>query len=274
MFKKITKISNALDAYGENRGCPICSSIHNKLFLELDGFQFYTDPKMDGSKQFSIRQNICLDCSSLYMNPVYSDFGFKNLFNEAGKSYGALPEHIDNQILWLSENGLLELQGSILDVGCFDGEFLSKIPGSIFKYGVDFDDLAIQRARNKFHPDEAKFFSGSFDSIKYDSPPPSLITMFHVLEHLPYPIDVLKKLRSISNEKTKLVIEVPVLEEGITNDINGFFSIQHTTHFSKNSLKNCLLQSGWCTRLEYSVPDYNGYRVVANISDIAQEEIN
>mgnify|MGYP000380287711 CR=1 FL=1 len=55
--------------------------------------------------------------------------------------------------------------------------------------------------------------------------------MFHVLEHLPRPVEVLRKLRSIAEVSTRLVVEVPVLEndpdeekklikDGITVNLN------------------------------------------------------
>ena len=60
-----------------------------------------------------------------------------------------------------------------------------------------------------------------------------------------------------------MVIEVPVIDNGNTNDIHGFFTVQHATHFSRASLANCLRVSGWIITEEYRVPDYNGLRVIA-----------
>ena len=102
-----------------------------------------------------------------------------------------------------------------------------------------------------------------FTSFDLDGVTPDCITMYHVLEHLSEPIRVLKRLRKISHSKTKLVIEVPVIDNGNTNDIHGFFTVQHATHFSRASLANCLRVSGWIITEEYRVPDYNGLRVIA-----------
>lgn len=87
--------------------------------------------------------------------------------------------------------------------------------------------------------------------------------MFHVLEHLPDPLKVLRNLRKMAQSTTQLVVEVPILENGVTNDINGFFSVQHMTHFSRRSLTNCLLRSGWKIKEWLEQPDYNGCRVLA-----------
>ena len=56
--------------------------------------------------------------------------------------------------------------------------------------------------------------------------------MLMVFEHLKNPLRVLKNILNSSHSKTKLLIEVPIIENGFTNDINGFFSAGHLTHFS------------------------------------------
>ena len=132
-----------------------------------------------------------------------------------------------------------------IDVGCYDGNFLSKLPENIKKVGVDIDAPAIERGRNIHQKKKISFFTGDFETFSYDEVEPDTITMYHVLEHLSRPVEVLKKLHSISKPSTKIVVEVPIIEDGNTNDINGFFSIQHTTHFSSNSLLNCLAVAGW-----------------------------
>jgi hypothetical protein len=67
----------------------------------------------------------------------------------------------------------------------------------------------------------------------------------------------------MAHPETRLVVEVPVLESGVTNDINGFFSAQHMTHFSRASLQNCLASAGWKVHESQQQEQYNGFRVVA-----------
>jgi len=67
----------------------------------------------------------------------------------------------------------------------------------------------------------------------------------------------------MSTPDTRLLVEVPILERGSTNDINGFFSVHHLTHFSRGSLENLLGVSGWQVVEIQVQPDYNGCRVIA-----------
>jgi hypothetical protein len=251
------------EVLGNFRPCPICGSIDSKTVLEIDNFQFYSDSKYN-PKLFNVRESICLTCFGIYLNPCYSDYGFNILFSEAGQSYGSTQEHTNEQITWLKDNKLLEDDICLLDVGCYDGNFLSQLPDNVKKIGVDIDESAIERGRQKNKKSDIEFFLGDFETFLYNGSEPDTITMYHVLEHLPRPIEVLKKLRSISKISTKIVVEVPIIENGNTNDINGFFSIQHTTHFSANSLFNCFALAGWKIEKGYKVSDYNGYRVVAS----------
>ena len=135
MWSSLTNKKNNLDQskLGCFRNCPICDSKNSKKIFELENFQFYSDSETL-NKQFSIKENICFDCFAIYLNPVYTEYGFQVLFDQAGQSYGVLESHILEQINWLNQRNLLDEGSSILDVGCYDGEFLSKLPNNIFKY--------------------------------------------------------------------------------------------------------------------------------------------
>lgn len=248
------------------RPCPVCGSIDSRVILEFNDFQFFTDSSAQ-PKRVQLRQNQCLHCFALYLNPCYSEFGFQVLFREAGQSYvsDGSNRHKE-QIEWMEQRNLLSKKMSVMDIGCFDGRFLAQMPDSISKIGVDIDATAIQCGRQKFASADIDFICSDFETFHYNKPP-HIITMFHVLEHLPRPLSVLLNLRKTSNASTKLIVEVPILENSATNDINGFFSVQHMTHFSRSSLKNCFNLSGWHIVDWDEQAGYNGCRVVAVPSD-------
>jgi hypothetical protein len=157
-----------------------------------------------------------------------------------------------------------------MDIGCYDGRFLAQMPGSISKIGVDIDSKAIESGRQKFIQANIEFICDDFETFQYNKSP-HVITMFHVLEHLSRPLSVLTNLRKASNDSTKLIVEVPILENSATNDINGFLSVQHMTHFSRSSLRNCFNQAGWHIVDWDEQAGYNGCRVVAVPSQVEPE---
>jgi ubiquinone/menaquinone biosynthesis C-methylase UbiE len=270
--KKITW--NKIDSFKGNfssplnsfhRTCPVCECIDYKKVFEHSDFQFFTDSDTI-PKRINIVENVCNQCFALFLNPCYSTFGFGSLFAEAGRSYGQTEARPFEQIDWMKERGLLKDGTSLFDAGCYEGDFLARLPKKTKKIGLDIDEPAIIRGKERHKEHNISFVLGDFENFEYTGTKPDVITMFHVLEHLPRPVQALKKLRSISHSKTHLIIEVPILENGLTNDINGFFSIQHMTHFSRTSLKNCIAKAGWDIKEIYEHADYNGCRVLAQPS--------
>jgi 2-polyprenyl-3-methyl-5-hydroxy-6-metoxy-1,4-benzoquinol methylase len=243
-----------------HRPCPICGSNRTRTVLQLDQFQFYSDSERL-PKRVDLKEVQCLDCFALYLNPCYSEYGFQVLFAEAGCSYGSTAGHTQEQIDWLGARGLLRSGSRFLDAGCYDGSFLARLPDNLERIGVDIDGPAIERGRRRLGQHKVQFIHGDFENFRIDRPLDT-ITMFHVLEHLQRPAEVLRNLRSMVHAGSRLVVEVPVLEHGITNDINGFFSIQHMTHFSRTSLQNCMASAGWRILESKQQKEYNGFRVV------------
>lgn len=242
-----------------HRPCPVCDSLRARPFFELPEYQFYTDDP-NHPKRAMIRDVQCDDCFAAFLDPVYTETGFRILFAQAERSYGATMGRVGEQISWMAERGLLGHGAVALDVGCYDGGLLAAMPDGVHRMGVDIDSVAIERGR-RLLSETAELVVGDFESFVV-STPPDLITMFHVLEHLPRPVPTLTRLREVSHEGTRLVVEVPVLEGRPTNDLGGFFTVQHTTHFSRRSLANCLTRSGWRIVEWLHQPDYNGDRVL------------
>lgn len=250
-----------------HRPCPVCGADQPREVLCINDFQFFTD-STTLPKRTTIREVQCTACYALYLDPAYTPRGFEVLFAEAGCSYGATEGRPQEQIRWLTEMELLNDGGSILDIGCYDGRFLSLLPATVRRIGVDIDKSAIERGRILYGDQGIELIHGDFDRFKLDSQPDA-ITMFHVLEHLPDPVATLANLRALASPTTRLVVEVPILENGFTNDINGFFSVQHMTHFSRRSLANTLARAGWSIEAQLEQPDYNGCRVLCRPTTVA-----
>jgi len=252
----------------EHRPCPICGSDRSRTVLQFDQFQFYSDSKKF-PKRVDIREVQCLDCFALYLNPCYSDYGFSVLLAEAGASYGSSVGRPQEQIDWLRARGLLQRGIRFLDAGCYDGRFLAQLPEDLQRIGVDVDQPAIARGRKALEGKGIEFILGDFENFRCDKSL-DVITMTHVLEHLPRPVAVLRHFRSMAHAETRLMIEVPIIENGVTNDINGFFSAAHMTHFSRTSLQNCICLAGWKIIERQEQPGYNGFRVVATPAEPTQ----
>jgi SAM-dependent methyltransferase len=253
-----------------HRPCPVCGSLSARPFLELPEYQFYADAD-ELPKRATVRDVQCEGCFAAFLNPAYTDIGFQILFAQAEQSYGAIAGHVGEQLAWLRERGLTGAGAAVLDVGCYDGGLLAMMPAGMRLMGVDIDGRALERARRRLDP-TAELVHSDFESLRL-STPPDLIVMFHVLEHLPRPVAALAALREVAHADTRLVVEVPVLEGRATNDLVGFFTIQHATHFSRRSLANCLARAGWLIVEATHHSDYNGERVLCEPAERKLEPV-
>jgi Methyltransferase domain len=249
------------------RPCPICGSVSGRTVLTFAGVQFYSDSR-EVPKRVDVVERQCDGCFAVFLDPCYTPYAFETLFTEVEQSYGAVTGRAAEQIAWLGDRGLLRPGGEILDVGCYEGRFLAQIPDGLRRVGLDIDLPSIERGRRLYGHLGVEFVHGDFETFSYDGSPDA-ITLLAVLEHLPRPTDALAKLRSISHEGTRLVVEVPLLENEIGPDVFGFFSPHHMTHFSRASLRNCLAGAGWEPVEWHEAPDYNGCRVLAAPSAVS-----
>lgn len=259
------------------RPCPVCTHSDFTVIQRLNDVQFY----QDGTPTVRLQEVQCQRCYALYRNPCYSDEGLRVLFAQAGASYGSEDgfARASEQVDWCHRQGLT---GDLLDYGCGDGLFVGRWHGSHHRAGVERDDA--QRAKAIAQAVTHPSLTPRAPVFVKDLPipfAPDVVTLWHVLEHLPTPtnqrdapLDVFRGhflpftadsdgAAHLTNRR--LVVEVPVLERGFTDDICGFFSNQHTTHFSRTSLDNLLRIAGWEPYLWEERP-YNGRRVVCRIA--------
>jgi len=133
----------------------------------------------------------------------------------------------------------------ILDFGCGWGGFLRNIKNYKSLSGVELRKECINFIKNNIQKIDISDNINSFDK-KFD-----IITMFHVLEHIPYQTETLKVLKSKLKNKGKIIIEVPhaedflILQEELKEFKNFTFSSEHLILHTYKSLKSILLKSGF-----------------------------
>ena len=133
----------------------------------------------------------------------------------------------------------------ILDFGCSWGSFLKKVKNYKSLSGVELRKECINFIKNNIKKINISDNVNSFDR-KFD-----IITMFHVLEHIPYQVDTLKILKSKLKNKGKIIIEVPhaedflILQEELKEFKNFTFWSEHLILHTYKSLKSILLKSGF-----------------------------
>lgn len=96
-------------------------------------------------------------------------------------------------------------KGNILDYGCGDGSFLNFI--KYFNYtvqGIEPNQKAREIAKNKIGDNHIKANLSEIENNSID-----VLTLWHVLEHIPNPEEILKELYSKLKENGILIIAIP-----------------------------------------------------------------
>jgi len=134
---------------------------------------------------------------------------------------------------------------NILDFGCAYGGFLMNLKNHKSLSGVELQKKCINYIKRKNKKINIKSDINLLNQ-KFD-----VITMFHVLEHIPYQVDILKKLKSKLNKKGKIIIEVPhaedflILQDELDEFKNFTFWGEHLVLHTAKSLKKIILKAGF-----------------------------
>ena len=133
----------------------------------------------------------------------------------------------------------------ILDVGCGTGEFLAVLQPDFNVEGIEPEPRAAQWARERFG---FKVHTGNPESADLPAGKFRLISLWHVLEHVPEPVSTLRLLTNALAEKGRILIAAPNIRS-VDAKIYGSSWVaidapRHLWHFSKPQLEHLALKSG------------------------------
>lgn len=195
----------------------------------------------------------CRHCGLVYINPRPAKEGMAEFYPAA---YYKLEKSESNYLLSIlkdkrsikemvrncHEIERLKEKGKILDVGCGRGDFLSCMQFRGWEtYGVETAEVAVRHCRevqglNIFHGEllEANFPANHFDVVR----------LWHVLEHVQIPKEILQEINRILKPEGLLVISVPNIDSYEAKIFREkWYALdlpRHLYHFSTKTLKRIL----------------------------------
>jgi 2-polyprenyl-3-methyl-5-hydroxy-6-metoxy-1,4-benzoquinol methylase len=144
----------------------------------------------------------------------------------------------------------------VLDFGCGSGGFLEQAKGH-FKEVVGYD---LSERVCKEHRQKGWSCFNSFEQIPLDV---DVITLFHVLEHVAKPWELLVKLRTRFSKAETLVIEVPNTNEALISLFENkvyrknHYSSEHLWYFTTETLAMVLEKSGLTITVKSQLQRYS-----------------
>lgn len=183
--------------------CNLCNANKYTIFKEIDGYRLVK----------------CKGCGLVYLNPrptqqeiheQYSaGYHIERLLGQEPKTQEEIGQEISKNTGRAEE--IVKQFGDkrkLLDIGCGAGFFIACLKGYDWDVtGIDVSEWASGFARDKLG---LNVFTGGVEDVPFNEQF-DVITMYHVLEHLPNPLKTLKRVSEILANDGVLVIKGPNL---------------------------------------------------------------
>ena len=233
-------IPENLEAYAKylsvHNDCIICANKKRHLWAEFGSYKA-----------------VCCDrCGFIWIDPFLNSAGLKSITRiilvcvlKMSRRRGSV------KIQYQIDRDFLETyikQGKVLDVGCSGGFFLNVLSDKFDKYGLELDAEAVNYARknyafgrniNNISLEDAPYSDGSFD----------LVIMRGVIEHLPDPVNALKKVARLLKKGGYFFVAATPNVDSFCAELyrekwNQFHPIRHIFYFSVKTLFRFCLKEG------------------------------
>lgn len=192
----------------------------------------------------------CQECGTLFQHPMPTESDLAAFYPDDYHSMTAqgAVERLRHDVRLRRLRGLASGDGPVLDFGCGNGAFLrhaaSQQPEREY-YGFE---IAASSEVVSFDGGSVTIVRGDLDALVSVVPPLGVITMNHVIEHLPDPASVVGLLADMLRPGGLLEGQTPAadsLEHRVFGTRwSGYHSPRHTVVFSRRALVTVLTRAG------------------------------
>ena len=220
--------------------CRVCGkqeveSLYESPLLPL---KLWPTLKTDTPKNQSVFLMLCRSCGHLQTQPV-SDNEIHAMYSGDAFNCTNARQNIERKRL-IEETQRKPIENlRVLEVGGGRNSFVNHLSDTNFRIVVDFkveDDVA---------ENVDLVINSNIESALDDEAELDQIYLFHTLEHLDNPVEVLKKLWGMLKDGGQIFIEVPDYCFDAENQPHYALFQMHISMFTQNTLTNCLAYSGF-----------------------------
>jgi 2-polyprenyl-3-methyl-5-hydroxy-6-metoxy-1,4-benzoquinol methylase len=217
----------------EIQPCTVCGMLINNRYL------FEKNDDYSVVEKCKIYQ--CSSCNIIYLGQ-YSKIFDNDLYSYYSKYNGKTKDQIYDPLTKQSYLKVLELLDSygggkdILDVGCGNGSFVDAAMEQGYNIkGIELSQTAVNIAQEFGLPvQNMDFFSSEIEDASFD-----VLSMFEVIEHLPEPIQFLKRAEHVVKRGGLIYLTTPnfnALDRKVFGDKWSVFGREHLTYFTLPTL--------------------------------------
>ena len=241
-----------MDSHFEYRNCPSCGQNDFEVLFEsnmrdCDFRESVETVYMIPGGKYG-RHVKCRNCHLIYVNPIEKASKINEAYFQR-KDVDAPIIQETRLTATESQVGLIKRYGNgtrLLDVGCGEGFFLFNASKAGYTTkGIEISQDVAEYARREFGLDvEAK----PFEELRFAENYFDVVTLWQVLEHVPYPLMVLKEVHKILKPGGLLATSTPDIE-GILAKIfrRKWWNLRrlHINQFTTKTLTDMLNRAGF-----------------------------
>lgn len=237
--------------YISNLPCILCGS--------ENAIQLSDKLRKNLENKYAMRPHKCVDCGFVFMNPLMSverensfyEQEYRDVYHGAGYDIDAfhvsVTPDMERRIQMLKSAELLN--GTLIDFGSSTGRFIELAKDNVNRIiGVEPNER--QRA---YANEQNRLTYSSLQDVP--SIQANVITMFHVLEHIRNPIQVLKDLQPFLAPDGVIIVEVPNVEDALISKYaieefaTYYWHPAHSYYFSPDTLRAISEKAGYKAEL-------------------------
>ena len=180
---------------------------------------------------------ICGACGLGFRHPILTPAEYAGLYREVQAA------HWQSSRLRFDESFALDLfsrtltgKSSVLDVGCFTGTVLNRLPAAVRKFGIEPSEQASEICRKN----GVEIIGHSFEELGGSERRFDAVMSLDVIEHVPDPLHFLRLLASVTRRGGSILIA--------TGDVDSLVwrSIGPSYYYSQNPEHISFISGRWC----------------------------
>lgn len=253
--------------------CPICNYNIIQVLFQVKGWEHF-----DRANIYEVCR--CAHCQITFTYPILPPeklavFYTQGMYKATRNRFYSVVEHVQTMFQWVRLRKIARVcaRGKLLDIGCGKGRFLMYAAAHGWEVcGVEPSETSRNIARAKLGNRVVSSLDELDPHEQFD-----VITLWHVLEHVPTPTPMLQQIRSYLKPNGTLLVAVPnfdSLQARLGKELWSHLDIpRHCLHYTPNTLTTILSSSEYTvTYIDYFSIEFNPIGALQTILNILRCE--